>query len=144
MGQISTSLTLSASPEKVFEVATDPSRFGEWMTIHTKWKGDVPTEFTAGAQVTEVITMLGMANTIVWTIDEFDSPKKLRMSGTGMAGVKVEIGIEVASDGNGGSTMNLATSFEGQMIVGALGKAVEKDGQKNLEDSLAKFQALVS
>lgn len=144
MGTITTTVHLPAGAEKVFEVATDPSRFGDWMTIHTKWKGDVPTEFTQGAQVTEVITMLGMANTITWTIDEYDAPRKLRMSGTGMAGVKVAIGIEVADAGDGGATMDLTTEFEGQMIVGALGKAIEKDGQKNLDESLAKFKELLA
>lgn len=144
MGQINTTLELAASPEKAFEVATDPSRYEEWMTIHSKWKGDVPEKFEQGAQVTEVVSMLGMPNTITWTVDEFDAPHRLSMSGTGMAGVKVNIGIEVEPHGEGGSTLKLSTSFEGQMIVGAIGKAVEKDGQKQLELSLEKFQALLS
>ncbi len=141
MGQISTSVQLEHAPEKVFSLATDPQRYEEWMTIHTKWKGDVPTEFTKGAQVSEVVTMLGMPNTITWTVDELDG-HKVSMSGTGMAGVQVRITIEVEPH-EVGSSMNLSTEFSGSMIVGALGKAVEKDGQKQLEASLEKFQGLL-
>jgi hypothetical protein len=58
--------------------------------------------------------------------------------------VKVAFVFEVAPDGNGGSKASASAEFEGQMIVGAVGKAVEKDGLKNLEESLGKLSALVT
>lgn len=144
MGQINTTIDLAASPEKVFATATDPTQFENWLTIHSKWKGEVPAAFTQGAKVTEVVSMLGMPNTIEWTVDDFDAPEKLSLSGTGMAGVKVQIDIAVTANGEGGSTLSLSTSFEGAMIVGAIGAAVDKDAQKQLELSLEKFQGLLS
>lgn len=144
MGQISAAIDLIASPEKVFEIATDPSQFENWMAIHSSWKGDVPSEFQKGAQIAEVVTMLGMPNTITWNVDEFQVPTRLCLSGTGMAGVKAQIEIDVTPRGDGASTLSLAATFEGSMIVGALGKAVEKDGMKQLEASLEKFQGLLS
>ncbi|MGH3714931.1 MAG: type II toxin-antitoxin system Rv0910 family toxin [Micromonosporaceae bacterium] len=142
MGQISASVELPARPEKVWEVSSNPNNFEKWLTLHVKWKGDVPAEFSKGAQVTEVISMMGMPNTITWTVDEYQPPSKVVISGTGMAGVKVSIEIGVVPAGEG-STFNLRTEFVGQMIVGALGKAIEKQGQKELETSLEKFKALV-
>ncbi|MGH3734478.1 MAG: type II toxin-antitoxin system Rv0910 family toxin [Micromonosporaceae bacterium] len=142
MGQISSSLELPAAPEKVWALASDPNQFEKWLTLHVKWKGDVPAEFSKGAQVTEVVSMMGMPNTITWTVDEYQPPSKVAISGTGMAGVKVSIDISVEPSGEG-SVFNLSTEFAGQMIVGALGKAIEKQGQKELETSLEKFKALV-
>ena len=142
MGQITASIDLPATPDKVWSEFSNPNNFEKWLTIHTKWKGDVPAQFSKGAQVAEVVTMLGMPNTITWTVDEFDAPHKLVISGTGMAGVKVSFALSVAADG-AGSKATIDASFEGQMIVGALGKAVEKDGKKNLDTSLVKFAALV-
>lgn len=142
MGRISTSIELPAAPEKVFELAGDPNNFEKWLTLHVKFKGELPAALSEGAQFTEVISMMGMPNTITWNVDEFDAPKKLSISGTGMAGVQVKITIAVEPDGEG-STLDLATDFEGQMIVGALGKAIEKQGQAELQKSIDQFKALL-
>lgn len=142
MGQISASVQLPAAPATVWQEFSNPNNFEKWLTIHTKWKGEVPAEFAQGSQVSEVVTMLGMPNTITWTVDEYDAPHKLSISGTGMAGVQVRFDLIVAA-ADGGSTATIDAEFSGAMIVGALGKAVEKDGQKNLDESLAKFAALL-
>lgn len=142
MGQISASVELPAAPAKVWEEFSNPNNFEKWLTIHTKWKSEVPAEFSEGSQVSEVVTMLGMPNTITWTVDEYDAPNKLSISGTGMAVVQVRFDLLVEA-ANEGSKATIDAEFAGQMIVGALGKAVEKDGQKNLDESLAKFAALL-
>jgi hypothetical protein len=61
-----------------------------------------------------------------------------------MAGVKTTFSLAVSSDGNGGTRATIDADFEGQLVVGALGKAVEKDAQANLEASLAKLTELVA
>lgn len=142
MGQISSSLELAASPEDVWALCSNPNNFEKWLTLHVKWKGEVPAEFTQGSQVTEVISMMGMPNTIIWTVDEYDAPRKVSISGTGMAGVKVGIDLAVAP-ADAGSRFDLTADFAGQMIVGALGKAIEKQGAKELETSLDNFKTLL-
>jgi uncharacterized protein YndB with AHSA1/START domain len=144
MGKVNATVAIPTAPEKVWDVICDPSSYEQWLTIHTKWKGEVPDRFHAGATAEEVVTMLGMANTIAWTVDEFEEPSKLRISGTGMAGVKTSFTLGVASDGNGGSTATIDAEFDGQLVVGALGKAVEKDAQANLEASLGKLTELLA
>lgn len=143
MGRINSSVELPAAPRKVWDEFADPANFEKWLTIHTKWKGEVPTEFEEGAQISEVITMLGMANTITWTVREYDPPRRLVISGTGMAGVKITFSLLVEENG-AGCTAGIDAEFEGQMIVGALGKAVEKDGKKNLDQSLDQFRQLLA
>ncbi len=51
MGKIEKTVEFAAAPEKVWAVVADPSRFGDWLNMHKSWKGDVPTEFSKGAQV---------------------------------------------------------------------------------------------
>jgi uncharacterized protein YndB with AHSA1/START domain len=142
MGQISASRELTASAEDVWALASDPNNFEKWLSLHVKWKGDVPAEFSKGAQVTEVISMMGMPNTITWTVDEYEAPSNVVISGTGMAGVKVAINLSVTPT-DSGSRFDLATSFEGAMIVGALGKAIEKQGAVELNTSLDNFEGLL-
>lgn len=142
MGSVNVSVELPAEPDRVWTAFADPHEFDQWLTIHTKWKGEVPSEWQQGSQVSEVVTMLGMANTITWTVEECDAPKKLEISGTGMAGVKVRFTLAVEPSA-AGSTATIDAEFSGQMIVGALGKAVEKDAHKNLNESLGKLAELV-
>ena len=144
MGKVNATVEIAAPQNKVWEVISDPARYDEWLTIHTKWKDGTPEAFTEGAQVAEVVTMLGMANTIVWTVDEFTPPSRMKISGEGMAGVKSAFTLNIDSDGNGGSKVGMDAEFEGQMIVGAMGAAVEKDAKEQLELSLAAFEKLVS
>ena len=143
MGKVNASVDIAASPERVWAEFANPANFEKWLTIHSKWKGDVPSEFAVGSKVSEVVTMLGMANTIEWTVDEYEAPSRLAISGTGMAGVKVAFRLSVDPT-DSGSTASIDAEFTGQMIVGALGKAVEKDAKKSLDESLANFANLVS
>lgn len=142
MGKIEKTVEFPAPPEKVWAVASDPARFGEWLTMHTAWKGDVPAEFSAGTQATAIVSLLNMPNTITWTVEAYDPPKSVRLSGAGMAGVTVAIGMEVETSA-AGATMSLIAEFEGQMIVGPIGQAVEKAGVAELDRSLAKLAELV-
>ncbi len=143
MGHVETSTTVAATPEQVFSLFTDSSRRGEWLTIHEKWLEDPPAEVGVGSRLVEKVVMLGMANRIEWTVDQFDAPTSVAMSGTGMAGVQVQLRLSVAPQGDG-SLVTVAADFEGAMIVGALGKAVEKDMLTNLDTSLSRLEALAA
>jgi carbon monoxide dehydrogenase subunit G len=144
MGKVNAEVAIRATPDAVWDVICDPHTYQQWLTIHTKWEGEVPERFHQGATADEVVTMLGMANTISWTVQEFEAPSKLTISGTGMAGVKTTFSLGVSSDGNGGATATIDAEFEGQLVVGALGKAVEKDAQANLDASMAKLTELLA
>lgn len=142
MGQLTASRDFTASVDEVWSLAADPNNFEKWLSLHQKWKSDVPSEITVGTQMTEVVSMMGMPNTITWTVDEYDAPSTLAISGTGMAGVKISIGL-AATPVDAGCRFDLSCSFEGQMIVGALGKAIEKQGAVELETSLDKLAELL-
>lgn len=144
MSKVQAAAAVPAPPEKVWELIARPATYDQWMTIHTKWKGDVPDRFTRGATADQVVTMLGMANTISWTVTAYEEASSLTISGSGMAGVKSTFTLSVEPDSNGGSTAVIDAEFEGTMVVGALGKAVEKDARANLEASLEKLAELVA
>jgi carbon monoxide dehydrogenase subunit G len=143
MGKIEKTVEFAAAPDKVWAVVSDPARFGEWLGMHQSWKGEAPTEFSKGAQATAIVSLLNMPNTITWTVDEYEPPKAVRLSGTGMAGVKVAISLAVTPSGSG-TSMSIGAEFEGQMIVGAIGAAIEKAGNTELDNSLAKLGELVA
>lgn len=143
MGKIEKTVEFEAAPEKVWAVVADPARFGDWLGMHKSWKGDVPAEFSQGAQATAVVSLLNMPNTITWTVAEYEPHRQVKLTGTGMAGVKVAIALGVEPSGSG-TAMSISAEFEGQMIVGAIGAAVEKAGRTELDESTARLATLVS
>jgi hypothetical protein len=86
---------------------------------------------------------MNMPNTIEWTVDDWQPPRKMAISGTGMAGALVTITLTVEPAGTG-STLTVASSFEGQMIVGAIAGAIERAISTELDTSLANLAKLVA
>ncbi|ALG07011.1 type II toxin-antitoxin system Rv0910 family toxin [Kibdelosporangium phytohabitans] len=134
---------LPASAEKIWSAVSDLARWEDWLTIHQKWKSDLPAEISLGTKVTGVASVLNMPNTIEWTVDEWDVPNKLAISGKGMAGVEVAISLAVSPHGDG-SKLVVVSSFAGQMIVGAIAGAIERASRQELDTSLANLAKLVA
>jgi carbon monoxide dehydrogenase subunit G len=143
MGHIEASRELSADPEALWGTVSDLANWDKWFTVHEKWLEGPPDTLTEGAKLTAKIVMLGMANKIEWTIEKVDAPKSLVLSGTGMAGVKAKFTFNIEPAAKG-SKFTVFGDFEGAMIKGALGKAVEKDGVKQLDKTLDHLDALAS
>lgn len=142
MATVTVTQEMSAPPEKVWTVLTDLSRYAEWLSIHQKWSSELPAQLTQGTRVTEVISVMGMANKIEWTIDEYQAPRIAVLSGTGMAGVKIQFTMSVERIGDG-SKASIDVSFTGQMVTGAIGTAVAKAAKKDLEESINTLAGLI-
>lgn len=141
MASVSVSATLPTAPEKTWEALSDLSRWEEWLTIHQSWKSELPTEVAVGVTFTEVLSVMGMANKIEWTVTEVEVPKSVTIEGTGMAGVQVQFTLQVQPDGDGSRAV-IDASFSGTMIVGPIGKSVAKNAKGDLEESLDKFAGI--
>lgn len=142
MASVSVSASLPAAPEKAWDALSDLARWEEWLTIHQSWKGELPSEIAVGSRITEVVSVMGMANKIEWTVTALDAPSSVTIAGQGMAGVQIEFTLSVEPEGTG-SEATIDALFTGAMIVGPIGKAVAKSAQGDLETSLAKFAELV-
>ncbi len=144
MAKSNVSKVIAAPQDKLWAVISDPSRFEEWLTVHTKWKEAPPAELSKGATMSEVLTIMGMANTITFTVDDFDAPHTTKFSGTGMAGAKISFTLTVEPDGEDASVATVDAEFISQMMVGAIGGAIERASTKELNESLDKLATLVA
>lgn len=142
MAHATVSKEIPSSQDAVWKVISNPQRFEEWLTLHTKWKSEPPAELALGSKISEVLTIMGMANTIDWNVDAYDAPNTMTISGTGMAGAKVTFTLAVAAAGEN-STATIDADFISQMMVGAIGGAVERASVKELGESLDKLATLV-
>ena len=143
MGHIEATKILTASPDAIWATVSDPHTWDKWFSIHDRWMEEPPTTLTEGTKLTAKIMMLNMANKIEWTILSVDAPNKLTLAGTGMAGVKAEFTFDIEPNGDG-SKFTVSGDFEGALVKGALAKAVEKDGVKQLDKTLEQLDALAT
>jgi uncharacterized protein YndB with AHSA1/START domain len=143
MGHIEATKKLTASPDAVWSTIVDPRTWDKWFTVHERWMEEPAEQLTEGTTLPAKIVMLGMANKIEWNIETVDAPRTLTLSGTGMAGVKARFTFTLTPEGTG-STFTVAGDFDGALIKGALAKAVEKDGLKQLDKSLEQLDTLAS
>lgn len=144
MASSNVSREFPVSQDKVWAVISDPTRFEEWLTVHTKWKEAPPAKLSKGATMAEVLTIMGMANTITFTVDEYDAPNSTKFSGVGMAGAKITFTLTVEAKGDDASVATVDTEFISQMMVGAIAGAIERATTKELEASFDKLAALVA
>ncbi|MCM6776223.1 SRPBCC family protein [Nocardia sp. CDC159] len=143
MGHIEYTKKMSANPEALWAVVGNPNTWGEWFSIHERWMEEPPATLSQGNKLVAKVVMLGMANKFEWNVASVEAPNKLTLTATGMAGVKVEFTFEITPAGDG-SELSIKGDFEGALIKGALGKAVEKDGMKQLEKSLDALDSLAA
>jgi carbon monoxide dehydrogenase subunit G len=141
MPVVSKSADIAAPPEKVWEAITDPSRFGEWQTIHVGFSGDAPASLTPGESFKQKVTIMGMPGEVEWTVDEADEPNTLKLSGTGPMGTKATAAF-VLEGSNGATKLTYDTGFEGAALAPLAG-ALEEQSNKAADESLAKLSSLV-
>ena len=140
MGHTEATRELAAGPDELWATVSNPNTWGDWFTVHDKWLEEPPATLTAGTKLTAKIVMLGMANKIEWNIESVDAPHSLVLGGTGMAGVKARFVFDIQPIASG-SRFTVSGDFEGALVKGALAKAVEKDGVKQLDKSLDALDA---
>ncbi|WP_343602881.1 SRPBCC family protein [Mycobacterium sp.] len=143
MGHIEATRDLSAGPDALWGTVSDLANWDKWFTVHEKWLQEPPAALTEGATLTAKIVMLGMANKIEWTLVSVDAPRSLVLAGTGMAGVRAQFTFTI-EPAESGSKFSVFGDFDGALIKGALGKAVEKDGARQLDKTLEQLDALAS
>ena len=141
MPTVTQSLDIPATPEKVWEVATDLSRYGEWNVTHTGFPEGAPQP-EQGATFKERITIMGMPGEASWTVTESTAPSRTVWDGEGPMGIKLGTKLELAPNGDS-TTATIEVSFDGGPLAGPMGDAVAKSAEKGALESLEKLKGLV-
>jgi carbon monoxide dehydrogenase subunit G len=141
MPEVSSTAAMSATPDHVWSILSDFSRFGEWNQIHVDFPDGAP-ELAAGTKFREKVTIMGMPGEATWTIQQVEPGSRLVMDGDGPMGIKLAMSLDVAGE-NGGTKVTMTSSFEGAPLAGPLGDAVGKAASQAADASLQKASALV-
>lgn len=141
MPTVSKSLEIAAPPNKVWNVATDWNRYGEWNVSHTGFP-EGPPSGEHGAKFKETITIMGMPGQASWTVVEHVEPTRTVWSGEGPMGITLGTKIELSPKGDS-TTVKIEVTFDGGPLSGPLGATVAASAEKGAQESLEKLAGLV-
>jgi Polyketide cyclase / dehydrase and lipid transport len=79
-------LDIPASQERVWEVATNWRRYGEWNATHTGFPDGLPPA-EPGGKFKERIAIMGMPGEASWTVTELAAPTRSGWHGEGPMGI---------------------------------------------------------
>ncbi len=135
------STTSDLSPESAWKLASDLSRFGDWMTIFGGWRGKIPSTIEKGTCVSSLIKVKGFRNVIHWEVTQYDEPTAIELVGRGRGGVQITVAMGV-TDRKPGSTFQLSAQLGGGLLNGPIGKLVAKMITSDVRKSVCNLAAL--
>ena len=141
MARVDVSTASDLSPAAAWKLASDLSRFGDWMTIFGGWRSKVPSTIKHGTRVSSLIKIKGFRNVIHWEVTQYDEPTTIELVGHGRGGVHITVSMGV-TDNKPGSTFDLSAEFAGGLLSGPLGKLVAKMIKSDVRKSVFNLAAL--
>lgn len=142
MPKVSVSQEAAVAPERAWELASDLSRYGEWLTMHEGFTTDVPSDPRAGDTYRQKVKLMGMPAEIAWRVVTAEAPSTLALAGDGPMNVKAANRTTIEPT-PAGSRITLEMEFNGPALAGPMAGMVEKQAGAAARDSLAKFVTLL-
>jgi polyketide cyclase/dehydrase/lipid transport protein len=142
MPTVTQSLDIPATPQQVWEIATDWSRYGEWNVTHTGFPGGPPRN-DAGATFKEQITLMGMPGEASWTVTESSAPTCTVWDGQGPLGIRLGTRLELAPSDTG-TTVSISISFDGGPLAGPIGETVARSAERGALESLERLRGMIA
>jgi hypothetical protein len=128
-------------PEAAWKLASDLSRFDEWLTIFGGWRGEVPSTIKKGTRVSSCIKVKGFRNTVHWEITQYDEPNAIELKGHGRGGIRLTVAMSV-TDKNPGSDFHLTADLSGGVLSGPVGSIVARVLRSDVKKSVKNLAEL--
>jgi uncharacterized membrane protein len=82
---VTASIEIDAPREKVYDLALDPARLGEWVTIHRRVNARDAGSPREGYEMNQTLHLRGANFKVSWTLTEADRPDRATWEGHGPA-----------------------------------------------------------
>ncbi|KUI42971.1 hypothetical protein AU198_07845 [Mycobacterium sp. GA-1199] len=141
MAKLEMSRQLTLSPQEAWEHVSDLNALGDWMVMHEGWRSELPDELTVGTTIVGVAGAKGLRNRVTWTIQKFDPPKLIEVTGKGVGGTRYGLTMTVAPT-EAGSAFTLTMNLGGAPLFGPIGATAARAVKGDIERSIRKFEEL--
>jgi uncharacterized protein YndB with AHSA1/START domain len=145
VSEVVTSIHIDAPPEAVWKVAMDPSRLGEWVTIHRRLGHTSDGEPRRGYEMEQTLCLRGVNFHVQWQLVDVDEPRHASWHGSGPAHSKAETEYRLTAD-DGGTRFDYRNDFRAPLgALGALASRALVGGlpRREADATLKRLKALV-
>jgi hypothetical protein len=142
--KVNATATVPATPAHTWSVASDLSRFDEWMTLHDGWRGELPARIEEGTSLTSVVSVMGLRNRVSWRVESYRPPSTLSISGRGVGGVRVSLTLSIRATGESSSEVTIDAEVTGRPVFGPVGMAIGRAVRADVRKSVAILADLVN
>ncbi len=146
MSTVHAQIEIAAPPRLVWQVVMDPQRLGEWVTIHRAVKVTADDPTAEGAQMEQVLHVVGVSFKVRWTLESVRAPREAEWRGRGPALSRAMIRYRIEGEPDGPTLFDYVNEF--QAPGGPLGTVASKMvvghiSEREAHESLARLKALV-
>ena len=85
MSKVEVELYIDATPQEVWDVALDPSRLNEWVTIHKKLDRAPNGALKKGDKIAQTLVLRGVPFKVNWKVESLTKPRSAVWKGKGPA-----------------------------------------------------------
>jgi uncharacterized protein YndB with AHSA1/START domain len=145
MSEVETSIDIDAPPEQVWELAMDPDRLADWVTIHRRLDDHSDGRPRAGYEMEQTLCLRGVKFDVDWHLDELDEPHRAVWKGRGPARSRALI-VNRLSAVDGGTRFDYRNEFKAPLgPLGAVASRALVGGlpKKEADASLRRLKAIV-
>jgi hypothetical protein len=141
MAKVHVAVSSELSPERAWALASDLSRFDEWLTIFSGWRSEVPAQVDVGTCVSSCINVKGFRNIVHWRVTRYDEPTLIELVGRGRPGIRIALTLCVRDD-KPGSTFQVIADLSGGLLSTPVGRLVAKVLESDVRKSVSNLAAL--
>ena len=93
-------IDIDAAPDEVYDIALDPNRLHEWVTIHRKVNRTDSGEPREGYEMDQTLCLRHASFKVHWTLTEADRPHRATWEGKGPAGSYARTAYRLSPNGD--------------------------------------------
>jgi carbon monoxide dehydrogenase subunit G len=142
--KVERSIEIAASPEEVYEAVMDPSRLGDWVTVHEELVHAPDRVLREGDELAQKLKVGGQAFKVSWVVSKAEPGRDVEWEGRGPMGTKARVSYDIEPRGSG-TCFNYVNEYE--LPGGPLGKlgakAFERTAGTEADKTLERLKGLV-
>jgi uncharacterized protein YndB with AHSA1/START domain len=121
MSHVTASIEIAASPAAVWDVVMDPTRLGDWVTIHRKLRGSDDGPPRVGYHMDQQVHLRGVSLDVHWTLVDCEPGTHAVWEGRGPARSRARTEYRLRAAENGHTHFDYRNEFHAPLgPLGAL------------------------